>query len=783
MTPCWKLAVAALMFAVCCASSARSAAPTGAQVEAALGEDPFDWPRWRGPAQNGQSIEKNLPDKWDLKGAGLLWKNDAVQTRSTPIVLRGKVYLLSRSEPGTPREGEKVICIDAATGDTLWEVKFNVYLSDVPDTRVGGSNCVADPKTGRVYAMGVNGYMLCLDGATGKIHWNRSLMEEFGLLSTYGGRTNVPVLFEDLVITSAVTTGWGDMARPAHRFIAMHKETGEVVWISGTTPLPDDTTYSTPILATIDGQALMVFGSGDGYTWGLQPRTGKPVWKYRTSLRGVNLTPLVVDDTVYIGHSEENFDDSTMGGLLAFRAQGEGDLTGKTELWRFKERMIGRSTPILVDGRLYAADDSGKVYVLDPATGEEVARPLKLGGTIMRSSLSYADGKIYACTTSVLHVLQPTENGLKILDRVRLPDGEEVYATPVVSHGRLYFATTSALYCLGKKDASPEADPVLDVVPEAAPVDPKPAWVQVTPVESIVGSGQNVQLRVRLFNARGEFLKESPAEYAVEGSGAVDAQGLFAPPATPIHSAALVTATVDGLKGTARVRIVPPLPWRFEFVDVPLETNMKGVAEGEPPITWIGARYRHKIRELEGRKVMVKVTTIPKGTRSQSWMGPTDLSDYTIQADVRGAVSQAAPPAPTRVDEAAAEEDAPAAAPVIGEQKLPDIGLIAQRYTLDLMGASQQLQIRSWTATLARFSKNVPFAWSPDTWYTLKFRASTEGGQAVLRGKCWPRGEPEPAEWQIEAVDAEPNLNGSPGLFGNATNAEIYIDNVIVTEN
>ena len=46
------------------------------------------------------------------------------------------------------------------------------------------------------------------------------------------------------------------------------------------------------------------------------------------------------------------------------------------------------------------------------------------------------------------------------------------------------------------------------------------------------------------------------------------------------------------------------------------------------------------IRDVDGEKVMVKVTTIPKGTRSQSWMGPTDLHDYTIQADVAGRARQ-----------------------------------------------------------------------------------------------------------------------------------------------
>jgi hypothetical protein len=185
------------------------------------------------------------------------------------------------------------------------------------------------------------------------------------------------------------------------------------------------------------------------------------------------------------------------------------------------------------------------------------------------------------------------------------------------------------------------------------------------------------------------------------------------------------------------------------------------------PVTWVGANYRHKPLEMDGEKMIVKVTTIPKGTRSQSWMGPTDLHDYAIQADVRGAAKLAKPP----------EGDAA----VKPEIKMPDIGLIAQRYTLDMMGESQKLQIRSWTSVLDRFSKDVPFAWKPDTWYTMKFQANVVDGKALLRGKVWPRGEAEPKEWTIEATDEAPNVNGSPGLFGNAGNAEVYYDNITVT--
>ncbi len=56
----------------------------------------------------------------------------------------------------------------------------------------------------------------------------------------------MPVVFDDLVIVSAVMIGWGDLARPAHRFLGMDKRTGEIRWLNGTKELPPDTTYSTP---------------------------------------------------------------------------------------------------------------------------------------------------------------------------------------------------------------------------------------------------------------------------------------------------------------------------------------------------------------------------------------------------------------------------------------------------------------------------------------------------------------------------------------------------------
>lgn len=720
--------------------------------------DPFDWPHWRGPEQNGISRETGLVDRWSPDGENLLWQRPDIESHSTPIVMRGKLYTIARAEPRTTREGERVVCLDPATGKTIWENRFNVFLSDVPDTRVSWSSVVGDPETGNVYALGVCGLFLCLDGETGKTLWSRSLSEEFGMLTTYGGRTNFPVMHEDKVVISGVIIGWGDMAKPTHRFLAFDKNTGEAVYFNGTRPLPEDTTYSTPILGVLGGQSALVGGAGDGALYAFQPRTGKTIWKYDMSIRGLFNTPLIDGNTIYMGQSEENIDDTTMGSVVALNGVGAGDITKskQNEIWRIKELTVGRSSPVLVNGKLYAAADGGKLLTLDAKTGETLAS--KSLGTIIRPSLVYADGKLYANEANgKCFIFKVNEDGtLKLSQMNRLmgpPDesgktlGTEIHASPVISHGRLFIQTTDCLFCIGTPEHKVAGTPAPKAAEEDPLTDMTPAWVQVVPVEALFKPGDKAKYQARLFNARGQFLKVAEdAQFTADAGGKFEG-ATFNVEEGKGHRAAYITCKVGELTGTARARIVPPLPWKFDFED------------GEIPISWIGARYRHIVRDVDGNKVMVKITTIPKGTRSQGWMGPTDLSNCTIQADVLGKTK---------------------------DGKLPDIGVQTQRYRLEMMGSSQDLKLYSWISHEQKYKK-VKFEWSPDVWYTMKFRAAVEKRDgkdvAVLKGKVWPREKPEPEAWTIEVVDETADTNGAPGLFGNASFAEIFYDNITVTPN
>jgi outer membrane protein assembly factor BamB len=209
--------------------------------------DPRDWPYWRGPEGNSISRETGLPDTINPdggEGSNLLWKRADLGSRATPIVMNGRLYTIARANPATPLEAERVLCLDAATGETIWESVHNMWSSDVPDTRVGWSSVVGDPETGNVYSLGGAGLLQCHDGKTGEILWQIPLHEYLGVLSTYGGRTNFPIVVDDVLIVPSVIINWGDLAVPAHRFIGFDKKTGEIRWLTSTKLRPEDTIYS-----------------------------------------------------------------------------------------------------------------------------------------------------------------------------------------------------------------------------------------------------------------------------------------------------------------------------------------------------------------------------------------------------------------------------------------------------------------------------------------------------------------------------------------------------------
>jgi outer membrane protein assembly factor BamB len=467
-----------------------------------------DWAEWRGPARDGISTEKGLPTSWSPTGQNLAWKAP-YGGRSAPIVMNGRVYLQNTAEKGAS-EQERIMCFDADTGKLLWEYRFNIYLSDVPPHRVGWASPVGDPATGNVYAFGVGGALLSLS-RDGKVLWERSLGEDFGLLTTHGGRTVSPLIDGDLVIVSGVTFQWGQQARGAHRFIAFDKKNGQTVWVSAPGGRPYDTTYAAPIIVNVNGTRLLIQGASDGVVHAIKPQTGEPVWKYEISKRGLNTGTVLSGNIAILTHSEENLNSSEMGMIAAVDATAKGEIKKEQVKWVKYGWQGGFSSPVIDGDRIYHIDNSANIAAFDVKDGRQLW--LQNLGTIQKASPVFADGKLYVGTENgKFFILKPSATGCEILDQDQLGTEalpEAIIASAAVSNGRIYVVSDSAIYCIGKKSNSPNT--------QAAPVDgiPNPnrpaTHVQVVPTELLLKPGDKVNFKVRLFDEQGRFIREEAA--------------------------------------------------------------------------------------------------------------------------------------------------------------------------------------------------------------------------------------------------------------------------------
>jgi outer membrane protein assembly factor BamB len=767
-----------------------------------------DWHQWRGPEQNGVSRETNLPEKWDPDGGeNVLWTAPA-GGMSSPIVMKGRVYVLGRTgevKRGNaltvgPRTQETVLCFDAATGKPVWEHKMNMTQTEVPVHRLGWSNPVGDPATGRVYVLGAQTNLVCFDGESGKVLWQRQMTEEFGMISTFGGRTPSPAIDEDQVFIAGVAFGWGDNARSAYRVFAFDKSSGELNWTSSTGGLPVDSPYQTPVITVIEGQRQLVVGSGDGGVYGFQPRTGKKLWGHQISKRGINASPVVDGSRVYVCTSEVNIDNSFSGTVRCI------DVAGGTpkELWRQDGMEAGFASPTIADGVLYVMDNKGKVHALDAMTGKAQWRRPYSAGTIGKASLVYGDGKLYVAEANGRVAILKLEKGAEkpdVLSRTEISgnaqeSGREymIFGSVAIANGRVYLVSAERMYCIGAKDAKANDQPLPEMAKESADGDHKVAQVLVTPADVVLHPGEKKQFGVKVFDAMGrpaETDKMLPtwsvgqltmpppprpaattqAAAAATGpagptkvgnlKGPVSSDGTFNAEAGP-HQGGGVFAKVGEVTGAARVRVLPPLPWTFDFAPTPV---------GAPPLTWLGAGGKFSVQELDGEKVLTKVPNVDLYYRARTNFGTPDMANYTLQVDVRSGMKEMG-----------------------GQRHIPDPAVINQRYMMMLYGNHQRLQIHTWSGALATeqsgatgLQRTIPFKWEPDKWYTMKLRVEQAGDKAIARGKVWPKGETEPAEWTLELEDAMPNRSGNPGLFGHSLvtpyKSEIHYDNVKVTSN
>lgn len=735
--------------------------------------DANPWPSWRGPEQCGLTREKAVVKSWPEDASGYLWSSEA-GGRTTPIVMNGRVCAIGPVGSGECTQ-ERVFCLDADTGEMLWEHRFPVFHTDIVENRVGWTVITGDPETGQIFAHGTGGEVMAFD-ENGFVLWKRSLTEEFGRYSGYGGRLHSPIVDEDRVIISIVyiLSQWDTGKQKAgHRYYCLRKLDGAVLWESQPGGRPHDTTYSTPVITVVNNQRLLIAGNADGGVYAIQARTGKPVWSFKLSKRGINSSVVAKDGRVYVTHSEENLTGTKMGSVLCLDATKTGDITETGVIWRVDGITAGYSSPALANDRLYVATNSGQLLAMSAKDGTKFWE-YDLGTVMKGSPVVTSDGVIYVGEVNGrFHILKDAGDKAEPLGFHQFEDPKnrivEIFGSPAVADGRLYVMTRYETVALGEKENSQRHVPYPKIDDGPATMDSGDHTVklvptmQLAPSDILLRAGENVALSALIHDEDGKYLADMeelpPQFFEIEGVNArMSGANVLAANSDPVYSAGKVTLRFRGMESSARVRVVPPLP---------ISESFDGMKAGTQPPGWIGVDLKTELVDLDGNIALKKKAESPSApySRMRAFSNPPRLAGYTVEADVMGEAKKGRHPV------------------------LSDLGLINCRYNLILMGYEQTLRVVTWAA-MPRIQKEVPFKWEEGKWYTMKFEVRPEGDKNLLLGKVWPKGEEEPGDWMIRVEDDCPNKEGSPGLYayskGTTARKEgspVYFDNYRVYRN
>ncbi|HUF48416.1 MAG TPA: PQQ-binding-like beta-propeller repeat protein [Vicinamibacterales bacterium] len=703
-----------------------------------------NWPEWRGPNRDGTSAETNLPERWSPAGENVAWSLP-FGGRSTPVVFGNRLYLQTITAGATSLTQERLVAVDVDTGRIVWEKRYSIYLSDVPQHRAGWASPAVDPDTGNIVMFTVAAELIALS-PTGEEVWKRSLSEEYGAITTHGGRTVSPIIEGDTVILNTLLMGWGDLGRPGNRYFAFDKRTGHTVWVSAPQNKHYDTNYATPIVADVAGQRLIIVGGTDGTFHAMQVATGKPVWSLEVSKRAILNSVLFRDNTVYITHGEENIDTTEMGMVAAVDAVGSGVRTGSAIRWKSTGFMPTFSSPVMDRDRLYVVDNGAVLAAFDLKTGTQAWT--RSFGTLQKGSPVLADGKIYLGTENgKFYILRPSATGVEVLDEDIIgdpADPDPIVASPAVADGRIYVTSMNRVYAIGTRRAG-AAGPQSYSVPPRAGSRAEVAQVQVLPQEVILDPGGAQSFTVKLFDGNGVFVRDAAAteiQWSVEQlPGAVGANGRYT--AAAGGAAGYVRATVGGVTGQARLRVLPALPLNYDFESLTATP------------AWWTANLKMQVTDFEGGKVLLRPRDETVGRRARLIIGRGEWTNYTVEADVHG---------------------------VVARRQRGDPGLINQRYVMVLFGNGQRVELHPWQAA-DEMTVRVPFAWDADTWYRMKLRVEPRAdGTTLVQGKVWKRDDAEPAAWTIEKIDSVPHRHGAPGLYGDGI-SNLYFDNLRVYAN
>jgi len=359
-----------------------------------------DWPQWRGPDRAGHAAGFDAPAPWP-KTLTKLWRIPVEPGIASPVVAKGKIYVLSRDG-----EDEKVSCFRLADGKTVWSSRYAApFIANVQASsprlfpRSKGLGPFATPVLldGTLYGLGVTRAVAAFDAASGKALWRREILPERrpdnltyrcppcnmacdekvfevpgecpdcrlrltavgmeteasydGTRGNYYGAACSPLIHGDKLIAY--------LGKPDGGFtVAFDRRNGAELWRS---PGPPPSS-SSPATAEWHGVAQAVALTRES-CMGVSLADGKTLWSFSLESNAQIVTPVIHRDLVLFA--------TYRGPLTAIRIDRKNGSWSATEAWRQPEVTLYMSTPVIAEGALYGFSfaNKGQFFAVDPSDG------------------------------------------------------------------------------------------------------------------------------------------------------------------------------------------------------------------------------------------------------------------------------------------------------------------------------------------------------------------------------------------------------------------------------
>lgn len=350
------------------------------------------------PAEHMKKVEAIKDKEFDSLQAMDTWLQDNVPDDKWRKAIARSAW------KGEPVASDKVLCVDAATGKTIWRVELPgrhcTYACSSTPCVVGG----------RCYLMGSDANVYCFDAATGQQIWK-----------IRSGASPKQTASSSIVVESGLAI------LLAGSLTGLDVDTGSVVW---TQPKVKGT-YGSAAYWRVGEKTYLVCTAGKE-TFCFDPRTGDVLWSVPG---GGWSTPAIVGDYMAV------FTNSKKTGLLAYKLA----VDKPKQLWQVAIDDRGASA-LIHDGHVYAIGGltKARAICIELESGK-VAWEAKMPNTELASPVM-ADGKLWvAVGNSFLYVIQATPAEFTLLGKARLPLVN--CASPALAAGKLYLRLRKSLAC------------------------------------------------------------------------------------------------------------------------------------------------------------------------------------------------------------------------------------------------------------------------------------------------------------------------------------------------